>query len=421
MKKIIFIVIVLLVSAGIIFAGGKKESEENKSSVKVEKIDLSLWGWIFTGNDGAAIRSAVEDYQNENPHVNIELMDVNWAQAHDNLILMSQSGNMPDIVMVNRTWLVEAVSLDILEDLTPRVKAAGMDFYPAVRGDYEGKDYVLPYAGGNSALIINKTLFKEYGLTPPTTFDEFVSIAETVSDPDSNFYGTAFCISETNVAGANVCNLAPIIYSFGGRFVENGKAALNSPEVVEAFQWMIDLEKKQKLATPGSTTIDARKMREIMVAKNVLMVFDGAWGASRYEGIEIEIVKMPKMREVGTVVNIANWGLPKNGKNNEAAWDFLEFLYSDKYLEMHFDNGVLPFTPKFGELPKYQEKFSGFLNTLADSENYFQTGSLPNETELYRLTVKAYQEAYLGVKSVQAALDDANAKYDTILKEFYAK
>ena len=417
MKKLFLLCLLLILGSGLIFGGGQEEGKE------AEKVKLTLWGWIFTGNDGTAIRAAVEDYQNENPNIELDLQDVNWAQAHDNLILMSQSGNMPDLPMINRNWLVEAVSLDVLENLTPRLEDSGMAdmFYSPVRGDYKGKDYVLPYAGGNSALIINKTMFDEMGLTPPTTFAEFVEICQTVTKTEKNFYGTSFCISEANVAGACVCNLVPILLSFGAKLVENNKSTFNSAEGVEAIRWMIDLEKKQKLSTPGSVTIDARKIREIMIAKNALMVFDGAWGAARYGGIEIDIVKMPKKKEIGTVVNIACWGLPKDGEKNDAAWEFLKYLYSDKYLEIHFDSGVLPFTPKFGEKEKYQKKFAGFLETLADSDNYFQTGSLPNESELYRILVRAYQEAYHGQKDVQTALDDAAAKYNTILDEFYSK
>jgi len=363
MKKLFLLCLLLILGSGLIFGGGQEEGKE------AEKVKLTLWGWIFTGNDGTAIRAAVEDYQNENPNIELDLQDVNWAQAHDNLILMSQSGNMPDLPMINRNWLVEAVSLDVLENLTPRLEDSGMAdmFYSPVRGDYKGKDYVLPYAGGNSALIINKTMFDEMGLTTPATFAEFVEICQTVTKTEKNFYGTAFCISEANVAGACVCNLVPILLSFGAKLVENNKSTFNSDEGVEAIRWMIDLEKKQKLSTPGSVTIDARKMREIMIAKNALMVFDGAWGAARYGGIEIDIVKMPKKKEIGTVVNIACWGLPKDGEKNDAAWEFLKYLYSDKYL------------------------------------------------------VRAYQEAYHGQKDVQTALDDAAAKYNTILDEFYSK
>ena len=416
MKKLILLSIFVLLGLGLVFGTGQQEGEDGGP------VDLTLWGWIFTGNDGTAIRAAVENYQNENPNVTLELQDVNWAQAHDSLILMSQSNNMPDIPMINRNWLVEAVSLDILEDLTPRLQKDGMAdmFYPPVRGDYKGKDYILPYAGGNSALIINKTMFQDLGLKPPATFDDFVALSKKVTNADNNFYGTAFCISEANVTGACVCNLLPVMYSFGAKLVENNKAVFNSKEGVDAFQWMIDMEKKMKLAAPGSVTIDARKMREVMIAENALMVFDGAWGAARYGGIDIDIVKMPKKKEIGTVVNIACWGLPKDGEQNDASWEFLKYLYSDKYLEMHFDSGVLPFSPKFGEMDKYQQKFSGFLDTLAESENYFQTGSLPNESELYRILVRAYQEAYHGEKDVQTAMDDAALKYTGILTEFFS-
>ncbi len=420
MKKKSVVVCIVLFSciAGVLFAGGAREEEET--------VNLRLWGWTFNRSDGASIHPITEAYMEENPHVKIELMETNWNEAYNEIILMSQSGNMPDLFLVNRNWLQDFIQMGVLEDLTDRVEAMGMNdrFYEPLLGEHEGRTWILPYMGGNSSLVINRGLFEELGLEPPRTMDEFVQIGKEISDPGRNFFATAFCMSEANVTGANVCNFGPILYSFGGRYVDGQRAAFNSPEGIKAMQWMIDLEKEHEIATPGSITIDAVRMREIMAAENVLMTFDGAWGTpfyANYPELEIDYALMPEDESIGTVINIACWGLSESSENKEEAWDLLQYIYEEENLKLLNADGNMPITPSIGELPENQERYAGFLETLAASDNFFRTGSVPNESELYRLIVRAYHEAMLDRKTVEDALNDAADSYQQILDRFYAQ
>ncbi len=422
MKKIILILAIAALLSLPLFAGGQQEGEEG--AAKGEKKELTLWGWSFNRSDGASIHPITDAYMEMNPNVEITLLETNWNDAHDQILLMSQSNNMPDLPQVNRNWLVEFVSLDLLEDLTSRVEAVNMNemFYEPVRGNYQGKTWIIPYMGGNSALVINRDMFNDMGLSEPKTMDEFVRLGKKVSDPAKNFYATQFCIAEKNVTGANVCNIGPVLTSMGGRYVEGQEAAFNNARGVETIQWMIDLEKKEKIAGPGSITVDARKMREVMAAEDALMTFDGAWGIpfyANYPDLNIDYILMPKGRNIGTVVNIACWGIAKSSDNKDTAWDLLQYIYEDENLELLWADGNMPYVKEYGELPEYQEKYAGFLETLAASDNYFQTGSVPQESQMYRIIVQAYHEAFLGEKDVQTALDDAANTYNDILDEFY--
>jgi len=407
----------LVLITGVAFANGAEDAQD--------AVKMKIWGWTLNRSDGASIHPISEAYMEENPEVEIEMMETNWNEAYNSIILMSQSGNMPDLLQVNRNWLQDFIQMGVLEDLTDRVQAIGFNgkFYEPVIGEDNGRTWVIPYLGGNSALIINKGLFDELGLEPPKTMDDVVKIGKAVSNSDENFYATVFCMSESNVTGANVCNFGPILYTFGGQYVDNQKAAFNNKAGVKAMQWMIDMEQKENIATPGSITVDARRMREIMAAGDVLMTFDGAWGTpfyANYPELDIEYVQMPSAENVGTVINIANWGIAKESKAKDTAWDFLQYLYNDENLALLNNDGNMPITPALGKLPENQASYSGFLNTLAVSDNFFRTGSVPNETELYRIIVKAYHEASLGKKSVKSALDDAAAEYNVLLDAFYS-
>jgi multiple sugar transport system substrate-binding protein len=411
----------MVFSAAMLFAAGGQE-EDGPGDVTT----LRVWSWLFTQGEGPVLRELVEEFDESREDLVVEIMETPWNQARDQILVMSQAGDMPDLIGVNRNWLLEFISLEMIEDLTPfveQVPGLRTQFFEAVRGEYDGRVWVMPYSGGNSALVYNKTLLDELGLEPPTTMDQFVEIGRQIADPSSNRYATQFGISEANTAGANVCNIGPILYSFGGSYVENERAAFNSPEGVAALEWMIELE-RSGIAAPGSTTVDARGMREVMAGNIAAMTFDGAWGTpfyNNYPDIEIGIAPMPRGENVGTVVNIANWGIAEQSENKEEAWDLLAYLMEpDNMLRLFREANAMPIIPEYAELPEFSDK-AGFLETLAQSDNYFQTGSVPRESELYRIIVQAYQEAFLGAKSPQEALDDAADAYNEILDEFYAQ
>lgn len=421
MRKSIAWFFVLMVSAAMLFAAGEQEGGGAD-----EVTTLRVWGWLFSQGEGPVLRDLIAEFDESREDVVVEIMEIPWNQARDQILVMSQAGDVPDLIGVNRNWLLEFISLGLIADLTPyveRVPGLRTQFFEAVRGEYDGRVWVMPYSGGNSALVYNKTLFDELGLEPPTTMDEFVEIGRQIADPASNRFATQFGISEANTTGANVCNIGPILYSFGGAYIENRRAAFNGPAGVAALEWMIELE-RSGIAAPGSTTVDARGMREMMAGNIAAMTFDGAWGTpfyTNYPEIEIGVAPMPRGANVGTVVNIANWGIAEQSENKEEAWDLLSFLMEpENMLRLFREADAMPIIPEYAQLPEFAEK-AGFLDTLAASDNYFQTGSVPRESELYRIVVRAYQEAFLGVKSPQEALDDAAAEYDAILAEFFSQ
>lgn len=421
MRKSIFAILVMLFSVAMAFAGGGQEGGGAD-----EVTTLRVWSWLFTQGEGPVLRELIQEFDDSREDLVVEIMEIPWNQARDQILVMSQARDMPDLIGVNRNWLLEFISLELIEDLTPYVdQVSGLrtQFFEPVRGEYDGRVWVMPYSGGNSALVYNRTLFDELGLEPPTTMDEFVEIGRQIADPAANRFATQFGLSEANTTGANVTNIGPILYTFGGSYIDGQRAAFNSPEGVAALEWMIELE-RSGIAAPGSTSVDSRGMREVMAGNIAAMTFDGAWGTpfyNNYPEIEIGIAPMPRGANVGTVVNIANWGIAEQSENKEEAWDLLAYLMEpENMLRLFREANAMPIMPEYAELPEFAAR-SGFLETLARSDNYFQTGSVPRESELYRIIVRAYQEAFLGVKTPQQALDDAAAEYDELLSEFFAQ
>lgn len=418
--------IILTLLCGVALAGAFASGTKEAAAPHSGPATIRVWSWLFTQGDGPAIKSLIADFQQKHPNTKVEIDSIPWGQAYNQILLMFQTGNVPDLIGVNRTWLTSFVSAGYLQNLTPYVdKVPGLKnrFFPAVRGNLDGKTWILPYAGGDAALVYNKTTFANAGLTPPKTLSQFVQAGKKLSDPTNNKFATVWDLSASNSVGGNVTDIGPLLTSFGGQYVRNKKAAFNNAAGVETLQWMMNIQ-KQNIAAPGSVSVGALGMRQKLAGGTVAMTFDGAWGVpfyNNYPSVKVGFAEMPKGKNVGTVINIACWGIPVQAKHKAAAWKLLSFLMTDRNLLTLFQKGGdMPIVPKYAQMPAFQKKWGGFLQTLADTHNYYQTGSVPQETEMDRLVVNAYQEAFLGKMSPQAALDQAAAKYDKVLSSFYS-
>jgi len=112
----------------------------------------------------------------------------------------------------------------------------GYDFsdYPSNTVDVgrkDGKAYVVPLIVEWQVLYYRIDLLNAAGLQVPTTFAELENAARIL-----NRDGVAGFASR-GAASPGVTQLSSYIYNFGGRFIENGVAAFDSPAAVEATRY----------------------------------------------------------------------------------------------------------------------------------------------------------------------------------------
>jgi multiple sugar transport system substrate-binding protein len=82
-------------------------------------------------------------------------------------------------------------------------------------------------------LYYRTDIFDEHGVDVPTTLEELEAVAAQIDDPD----GVRAYTNRGRTAAA-VTKLSTFLYNFGADFVdENGQAAFNTPEGIEAFDY----------------------------------------------------------------------------------------------------------------------------------------------------------------------------------------
>jgi len=401
-------------------------------TVAAKKITLTWYEWVSQEAKPGVMEHIIKGFEKEHPNIDVKRITDPWPVTHDKIITMWQAGKLPDVLAVNRNWLWEFVSLGIIEPLDPYLdqepstyaQELRTKFFKAAQGIFNEKTYVFPLWGGVAALVYNADIFKEKGLQPPETLEEFVKISKKLTEPAKFRYATVFPLSEKNVAGANVCTIGPLLYSMGGQYVKNKKASFNEEPGVRTVEFLVSMEKKG-YAMPGSITYTAADMRDMVASGKVAMVLDGAWcwavyGAKAPE-MNIRNASMPKGKAIGTVYNGGNLGIPTQSKHKKEAWEFIKYMTRDDTIYYWYKSGYMPLAKKFADFPEFKKEYAGFFETFKSTDNFFQTGSIPQEIQMNRILVSAIHKVFLGKKSAKEALDAAAAEYDKVLEKAYVK
>ncbi|MDZ7961332.1 MAG: extracellular solute-binding protein [Aulosira sp. DedQUE10] len=102
-----------------------------------------------------------------------------------------------DMAVILSKWLIDFINTNDLEDLTNRVQSDSalqwQDIAPIFRdvsAKYKQRIYTIPLDGDFHMAYYRSDLLKKAGLTPPTTWDEYLAIAKHFHGKDLNNDGT---------------------------------------------------------------------------------------------------------------------------------------------------------------------------------------------------------------------------------------
>lgn len=157
---------------------------------------ITFWSWTPSAKDQVAA------FEKAYPKVKVKL--VNAGTGNDeytklqNAVKAGSGG--PDVAQVEYYAVPQFALSGSLLDLTPYGMDSLKSLYTASTWGHVstgGKLYGLPQDSGPMALFYNKKVFDQYGLTVPTTWDEYVADAQKLHAADPSKYIT----SDTGDAG----------------------------------------------------------------------------------------------------------------------------------------------------------------------------------------------------------------------------
>jgi raffinose/stachyose/melibiose transport system substrate-binding protein len=149
---------------------------------------IELWHIQNTGDGPMLLQQAADRFMEANPDVEVEVVPMQNDPYKTRLRTALGAGDAPCIFI---SWgggpLYAYVQADQVIDLTSYMEADNYKdrFVPASLSNvtFDEKIYGVPVENTAIAVIFyNKAIFEEYGLEPPTTWEELLEVAQVLTD-----------------------------------------------------------------------------------------------------------------------------------------------------------------------------------------------------------------------------------------------
>jgi multiple sugar transport system substrate-binding protein len=302
---------------------------------------LQVWA---NGDEGdkLAASQTLAMFKQQNPNFTIKVTPLPWSTAHDKLITSIAGRATPDVAMIGSTWMGELTKLNAVTTLPSSVNksdffAGGMDTASA-----NGTAYGLPWYVETRVVYYRKDLADKAGVTsPPATWNDLTSMAQKLKSGGSK-YGI-------NLQSNDWQEFVPLIWSAGGDVMKSGKATLDSPEAIKALTFYSDFFKKGLTRSSQPQGFD---LIQAFVTGDDPMFISGPWMAGLITKAGLDqskwaVASMPKGDKSATsFVGGSDWVVFKNGKSQDAAWKFVQFMTSkDAQISWYKELKDLPSRP----------------------------------------------------------------------------
>ncbi len=217
-------------------------------------------------NQIATLRELVAEYQRLHPDVEIDIIIASPSSRGRRLLTALASGADLGIFEIEPTFMTEWAEAGYLLPLNDVVASIGADDY--VTGSlfsYGDQIYAIPYATSVYSLWVRTDLFAQAGLPLPTTYDQVLQAAETLTQGE--LYGIALPNGQNNAA---VNYFSTFLWQNGGDYFDcNGNVVFGNAQALTAVQKWTELS---QYAPPGSTTWGYSEQIDAYLRGRVAMV-----------------------------------------------------------------------------------------------------------------------------------------------------
>lgn len=383
----------------------------SKKNGEVEgKINVTVGGWPTETNPKSqqTYQERVDKLKEIDPNINI-IPDTGSYADNRSFQVKAAANQLPTVWQTHLTEVKKTIKSGYAADITKLLEERGLldAMNPAILelGKEDGKYYAFPSNAYLMGLTINKTLFEEAGLVnadgtvkAPDTYDELAEYAKIIKDKTGKA-GFAICTTN-NCGGWLFMNIA---WSYGVEFMkqkDDGKweATFNSPEAVNALQYVKDLKWKYNVL-PDDTVIDQPTGHKLLGVGQTAMIFEAP--SSEYTqkyGLDVSKLAMAKMpkgpagRYVQTGGSVYMFSPSATPEQLEAAFKWME---------------VSGFTKELDDAALEQQEKS-MKNTIEENGIVFPREALPlwvNEERQGKMDALRDKYTQVDIKDFQSYYD----------------
>lgn len=437
------VVAFVLLLTPVLFAGGAAEEPE------VEELNVGL----LARGISDALLPFLDDFEEETG-ITVNIEQHAFDALRDRMMLEFAAGSgYYDIVYSSPGFLGELVDGGHILDLRDIMAEHGFqreDFLPAAIeiNRYEDGEEIwgFPYLADTSILLYREDLFNdpderaafeaEYGyelpipsLDDPFTTQEFLDVATFFTRDD--MYG--FVYPQTGVAYGNL-HVLPWVWTFGGAYYdENYNATLDSPEVVEAIEFLHALQDTQPAGVLGYDYGDHLPWfwegNAAMTIGWFHMGIDSNDPDTADVAGNVGYAPVPYHPESGldhgyAVLGGGGVAITADSRAPDAAFEYLNWMFGDteRALEWYLNGGGAT-RPEIYEHPRVYEEFP-WAEDFFPVANYSleniarQRPTLPNSHEIFEVISEMWHSVALGDISPAEGVEWAHERIDELLAQF---
>lgn len=415
--------------------GNNVSSDNNSATDSDEEIYLKvLITSLNDSADGPYLEGVIQEYMDLNPNVTIEPIAVAMNDLYTTLLTRATSDDLPDIFTMQEAYMANAVEMDMVADLNDLMGEEWLNgtLPVALKGATVDDTLVfMPWQNNIMAVVYRKDLFEEKNLSIPETWDEFVEVAQALTedlDGDGTIDRYGFVAPGTrNDSAASRFNA--MLMTFGADTVreENGTFVtdIGTDKFEEAMKFFIDCATTYGITPPGFVETGYPEASQMIAADQAAMIISASnvMGAvlSNNPDMDGKLGSFPLPHsndtEYRTVFGTLGMSISSTSEHPEVAADFLKFLTNDKNsLEWNAVSKRLPCQISaldliISENPEY----SGF----AESSDFADLlPAYAGTAELRDIMGECWQAVIAEGISLEDALDNAAKKAQAVLEKY---
>jgi multiple sugar transport system substrate-binding protein len=390
-------------------------------------VNITVWEG-YTDAESTAIKKLAAQFNASHPHITVTPQFYgNNDYALQKVLAAIAGGKPPDISYL---YGANAANIATTSKVVPLTNFVNSDpsfgwshFWPFERSvaTVGGKVVGVPALVDDLALVYNKKLFAQAGISPPTanwTWSDFERAAIKLTNPAKKQFGWAYV---NDASEDTVWRFWAMLWQAGGSILSSdGKqAAFNSPAGVKALSLLATL------AQHGAIYLDNGSDNYLPVfdSGHIGMLWTGPWDLGQISASKLDygVQILPADVNHQTISGPDNWVLFNNGSSHVAAsYEFLKWFTSAKIdLQWCQMTGDLPIRDDVSALPGYGKFVAGYPGIgawVANLDNSKQTRPVTTAYPKISTAIgQAVQGVLLGKFAPKQALDQAAQQVNGLL------
>lgn len=409
--------------------GGATETvAETAGSIVTAPTELI---YIFAdGDEGAkaSMNEIVKRFNETYPDITVKIEPGNGGAYSEFLKTKESVGEFPDVMEMRDTAVYQRAGM--LEPLSDDV----VSLFKTTT-EFDGKTYTAPLAGENTqGIIYNKKYFDDNGLTEPKTYDEFITLCQTIKDKGD--------MAPIVIGGQDIWHIGFWFYkayndqvmSQDMDFIKHcyeGTKDFTDPAMTATFKELQDIF---QYAQEGWVSTPDAQITTFLVSDMAAMMYSGTHMFSQIadadSNFEIGWFAVPSPDGKTRLIGGGGAGgiaisakSAKDANKKAAAEEFIKFFYAPENYVVYCDKlSAIPSTvetPATNAIPVLQEVIDA-TNTADDLSVMWNSRIGENELPpdfrnfMYKTTVEVIQ----GQRDIVSACDELNKTWKVAMENF---